>query len=52
VAARYVSAAFWFGVLVGVVAACLSILMAHWFLGLEYGFHLRSTPIDFIGVSV
>jgi hypothetical protein len=35
---RYVSAAFWSGVLAGVVAACLCVAAAHQFLGLEYGF--------------
>jgi hypothetical protein len=41
VVCRYVSAAFWTGVLVGVVPACLCVASAHQFLGLEYGFHSK-----------
>jgi hypothetical protein len=37
-ASHYVSAAFWSGVLAGVVAACLCVVFAHQWLGLEYGF--------------
>lgn len=48
---RYVSAAFWTGVLVGVVAACLCVAAAHQFLGLEYGFHERGVDRSLLNTN-